>query len=58
MTRLNRKVKKSFLGILKGVSDELNIVTIVTVVNIYLAVALNQGPALNAFTVISFNNFH
>lgn len=60
MTRLNRKEKKSFLGILKGVSDELNIVTIVrvTVVNVYLAVAVSQGLALNAFTVISFNNLH
>lgn len=60
MTRLNRKEKKSFLGILKGVSDELNIVTIVrvTVVNVYLAVAVSQRLALNAFTVISFNNLH
>lgn len=58
MTRLNRKEKKSFLGILKGVSDELNIVTIVRVtVNIYLAVAVSQRLALNAFNIFTNRSF-
>ena len=58
MTRLNRKEKKSFLGILKGVTDELNIVTIVRVtVNIYLAVAVSQGLALYAFNIFTNRSF-